>query len=315
MDRLHRQIHPRAGRLGQVLLHPAAAITLCEIADTRPSEAIRRALNVQKSGTEGYPLRHHDLQKAAVKELRGRINNWNLINGLHLDSEQIERIVALYDHVAPMVQEATKTGQRTSGGVNALKVAFERSVEGVLNAGQREVLAEFKPCLLPPKNLKDPVRIGQANDHSHAERWLERARKASDDRLAKLVTQTLEREAQHFGELSPAQRRQREASLLATAREAAAMSDVDFEINKAELAERVAPLDRIEALKTEIATLSRARGLPGTIARFMFDRQFIDQLRERGRQSADGTEPRTADLATGPQAETYQQNGAIQGEK
>ena len=90
------------------------------------------------------------------------------------------------------------------------------------------------------------------------------------------------------------------------------MSDVDFEINKAELAERVAPFDRIEALKTEIATLSRARSLPGTIAHSMFNRQFIDQLRERGRQLAEAVEPQQTDLARGPQAETYEPGDATQ---
>jgi len=90
------------------------------------------------------------------------------------------------------------------------------------------------------------------------------------------------------------------------------MSDVDFEVNKGDLAERVAPFDRIQALKGEINALSRAEGLPGPICRFMFTELFIDQLRERGRQLAEGIEPQKADLAGGPQAETYQPPTEVQ---
>ena len=44
----------------------------------------------------------------------------------------------------------------------------------------------------------------------------------------------------------------------------------------------------------------------------MFNRQFIDQLRERGRQLAEKVEPEQTDLARGPQAETYEPDNATQ---
>ena len=37
-----------------------------------------------------------------MKWLRSEINNWNLINGLHLGRKQIDQIVARYDWAAPM---------------------------------------------------------------------------------------------------------------------------------------------------------------------------------------------------------------------
>ena len=306
LHEVREQIHPQLGTLGRYLLHPAAGEALAEIAGTRPSQTIHQALSILSRGTENYPRRQFDLQQAEVKELRETINNWNLINGLHLSRRQIEQIVGVYENAKSKRRTIGHKGRRASGQAQTMLITLERSVEEILNPGQRQVLAEYKPCLIPPKNLKDPVRIGQATDNSHLSRWLARARRASDDRLYMLVDRFLEKEAAHLGKPDPAERRRREALLLDTARQAAGMSDVDFELNKAELAERIAPRDRMDELKAEIASLSRAQGRPGLVARFMLKPRFIEQLRERGRQLAEGIEYRPTDLANGPQADRYE---------
>jgi hypothetical protein len=60
------------------------------------------------------------------------------------------------------------------------------------------------------------------------------------------------------------------------------------------LAERIAPQDRAADLRSEIDKLTRARGRPGLIHRFIINPQFLEQLRERERQLADGLEPSSA---------------------
>lgn len=246
--------------------------------------------------------------------LRGEINNWNLINGLHLTRDQIDRIVALYAAAVPNGRAGQTSGQRATGVPRFLLTSLERSVEQVMNPGQRQVVAEYAACLIPPKNLKDPVRVGQASDRSHHERWLERARKTSGPRLVALVDRALHAEAKHLGDLSPAERQKRKALLLKTARQVAKMSDADFELNKAELAESIAPPNRKNELQGEIAVLQRQRGLPGRVAGFMLKPDFIEQLRQRGQQLAAGVvQQEQTDLAKGPQAENCEKGCAIDG--
>ena len=295
---LRQEIHPHLGKLGRHLFNPAAADVLVETAGVQLPKSILQAQQVRDQGTESYPLAEVDQQQDEVQRLRGEINNWNLINGLHLSADQIGQIVGLYDDVAPKLQAVKGKARR-----QASLAEVERRVESILNSGQREVLADYKPCLIPPKDLKDPVRIGQANDSSHGEKWLTRARRASQNRRDRLADEALDREAEHYGKLEPAERAKRKQLLLETARQAAAMSDVDFELNKTELAEAIARPDRAEELREEISTLARAEGLPGRVAHFMLNAQFVEQLRDRGRQLEQGVQTRQVNLADGPQAE------------
>jgi len=310
---LHRQTHPRPGKLGRLVLHPFGAERLCELAGLRRvPEAIREAAEVLRSGTSECPLDVAARQHAEIRRLRAEINNWNLINGLHLSAEQIEQIVSRYEQAAAPSWQLVRRDPRTGLTRQAL-VKLEREVEKLLNSGQREVLAEYKACLIPPKKLKDPVRVGQASDYSRYERWLEVARKLPARRLGRHIDAVLEREAEHFGELSRSERQKRVILLRRTVAEAARMSDAEFEAAKAQLAEKIAAPDRAQEVKQRIIALSRELGEPGPIAQFMLNRQFIDQLRIRGQQLAAGVSLEPVDLAVGPQAENCATGCAIDG--
>jgi len=41
---------------------------------------------------------------------------------------------------------------------------LEEEVEGILSSAQFSIVEDFKPCLILPKSLQDPLRVGQAND-------------------------------------------------------------------------------------------------------------------------------------------------------
>jgi hypothetical protein len=283
---LRQQIHPKVGELGRYLFHPVAGKALCQIAGMTPTETVSRAADVYWNGTEEYPIALVDGQKAEIGKLRGEINNWNLINGLHLDLEQIEQMVSLWDQARAEREKGLRKGGKARRLERELKVVLEHEFENALNDGQIEVLADYKACLLPPKNLKDPVRVGQANDNSGLARWLNRVRKAPLKRREKMIDNFLAKEAERFGELPPDELQKRRSLLLETVESAAGMSEVDFELNKEEMAEAIAPADRQRKLRQEIDDLSRERDLPGTVARFMLNQRFIDQLRIRGRQLA-----------------------------
>ena len=303
MQTLHRQIHPELGPVGQNLLHPVAAVTLCQKLGTVANQDVREAAEIFDHGTTDYPMSQCLADKNRLARVRAEISNWNLINGLHLNGRQIDKIVALYgeaaiDGTAPS-RPANKKPKHDAERQLAARVQLERSVEAVLNPGQQRVLAEFKPCLIPPKNLKDPVRVGQANDHSQQENWLSRARKMPEPQLRKSIDNVLAAEARHFGELNEQDRAARVALLIDAAQEAAKMTDVEFEINKADLAEKITPPDRIMQLKEKIAAISRERSLPGTISQFMLNQGFVDQLRARGQQLARGAGGKPAGQTAG----------------
>jgi hypothetical protein len=302
MESLHRQIHPELGPIGQNLLHPVAAVALCQKLGTVENQDVREAAEIFDHGTTDYPMSKCIADKAKLAVIRAEISNWNLINGLHLNGRQIGQIVALYGaaqiETAPLSQPAIKKPRRDTERQRETRVQLEHAVEQVLNPGQQQVLSEFKPCLIPPKNLKDPVRVGQANDHSQQENWLSRARRMPEPQLRRSIDNVLTAEAKHFGELNEKDRAARVALLIDVAQEAAKMTDVEFEINKAELAEKITPPDRIMQLKERIAAISRERSLPSTISQFMLNPGFIDQLRTRGQQLAKGA----ADKAAGPTA-------------
>jgi hypothetical protein len=126
-----------------------------------------------------------------------------------------------------------------------------------------------------------------------------------------LIDTLLEKQAERFGELSPVERQQRVSLVLETVRDAAEMPEAEFELDKAELAERIAPRDRVGELKREIGVLSRREGLPGKVAQFMLKPGFIEQLRWRGRQLAEGVVMESANLAGRPRAENCEKGCAV----
>jgi len=314
LNELLRQIYPQPGPIGRYLLHPAAARVVCRIARRPMSDVLRRAETVFYRGTDSHPIEWYDRLTAEVRELRAEINNWNLINGLHLNESQIRQIVRLYEEGLERFK-STPPRRRGRGAPPALAIraSVERAVEQVLNPGQRQVLADYKPCLIPPKNLRDPVRIGQASDHSALERWLERGRRLPPDRWADHIERFLKTEEEHNGPLSASERRKRKALLRQTLRQAARMSDVEFALQSDQLAERIAPPDRKLVLRKQIDEMARRRGLPSRVAAFMLNPRFIDQLRVRGQQMARGPVAQPVDLSRAPQAENCDVTCAVDG--
>jgi hypothetical protein len=315
LQKLHGSVEPQPGPLARGLFRPATYEQLCQVAKVAPTEKLRQAREIYEQGTAEYPLAEVEAQRTQVEQHRKVINNWNLINGLYLSAGQINQVTDLYDGA-----QVSKAGfdelLRRPGEARKL-YQLELAVERMLNPGQRQVIADYKACLVPPKNLKDPVRVGQASDHSAYEQWLTRNRKVTGTALDKAVETAMAKEEEYHPKLAPAERQKRVALLKQTARQAANMPDAEFEIGKAELAAKIAPPDRIMEVSKALDAAARERGVPGKLAKFMLNAEFIGQLRERGQQLAAGVEHKAADLASGPQAENCEKGCALpkKGEK
>ncbi|MHC5038300.1 MAG: hypothetical protein ACYTHM_13375 [Planctomycetota bacterium] len=172
--------------------------------------------------------------------------------------------------------------------IRALK-ALEDGIEAILLESQKEVISTYKPCLIPPKNLKDPVRVGQASDHSRAGRMLARLRKLSDSQWGKMgeaiLSKGLEAWEERHGKFSEEERKAELARAMTVVEEARKLSDIEFEMAKDDLAKRVEFTNRKDVLQKELKTLVKKNAdPPGTVANTLLDPRIIPVLERRLKQ-------------------------------
>lgn len=311
LQQINKDRHPRLDRLGRLLLHPGAYPGVCEKARVEAPVILQTAYQICTEGTDECPIIRRDAMRAEVQQIREEINNWNLINGLHFELEQIGGITEAFDRAVADVRLATGRMDACDLLDEEARAELEDVVREVLTPGQLQVISEYNPCLLPPKDLKDPVRVGQANDSSRMISVLERARHVPEDQLDSLARQIIERETRHYGKLDDHDRLRRERLIVNTARKAQEMDDTEFELNKAELAAGIEREDRPLTLRAEIDQMAQQRGRLGLVGRFLVNDQFMCQLKYRGQQLAEGVQHAQADLTKGAQAENCDHGCAV----
>jgi hypothetical protein len=259
-----------------------------------------------------------------IAELKADINLLNLMNGLHLDREQLRaigkaaracvpegtraraednapRLVALREAYA-----ALRRGEPVPAAVRAklqsdaekrgwgylaarrreLEETRAKGIESlveVLSPEQGEVIRTYAPCLVPPRNLRDPVRAGQANDTEALEALVDRLRtldlsgdpRAAADRVVKAIEL-------HDGKLPAAERNARLALVVDVAREAQSLDDVGYAARRAELALRLRPIDRMETLKERLLELEgEEKVIREKICAFLLDPRIVPLVEER----------------------------------
>ncbi|UCG32632.1 MAG: hypothetical protein JSU68_13325 [Phycisphaerales bacterium] len=284
---LYRSVHEMPDNIATYLLSPAAAGWLYKRAGEERPDVVRRAVECQKNGTSDYPLEQCKKDDTTARALSREINNWNLVNGMHFSCEQIEELIRLI-HKAENLKVALRHSRPPSGmsrrDYNAAMVQLELAAEDALNPGQLEVLKNYHPCLVPPQNLKNPVRVGQAADNTQMTRWLQQARTKPERRVEIMIDQLLEKEEHRFGEFGPDELERRRNLLRDTVRKAADMDDVEFALNKDALAEAIQPTNPLRELVGRIDELSRARLMPGNTAKFLLHKEMAEVLRIRHQQ-------------------------------
>lgn len=307
MAELRAGTHPELGVFGERLLHPGAAEVLYPLAGVSPSAQAHAALTIYARGTLEYPAAKREADGQTIRRLSHQINLWNLVNGLHLSPEQAEHIAtlaALAEQLRPGNKRdrwASRRRPRTRRPYTLFDL--EQEVLRTLSDSQKRVLADYQPCLIPPKNLKDPVRVGQANDASPGVRLLERARRVPPGRTERLVDAVLQREQKHLGSYSSEEYQARRSALLEAIDAVRQMDEVEFALNKEQLAADLQPPDRKRHLQARVDELSAAAHVPGRAAHFLLQPDIIDVLRVRIAQlrQQPGTTP--PDLRQGPQAD------------
>ena len=170
---------------------------------------------------------------AELREKQELITSVNLLNGLHLSGEQMQKLLQInlegerlrreylaaneakiseaerrYAELLDNFSEDRPAPEETERYAQALKQELQEAdeayrarvaelgmeIERMLTEGQRRTLATFKPCLIPPRDLREPARAGQASAASRGARVLENYRKMMQ-RAVELEKQARSRDA------------------------------------------------------------------------------------------------------------------------
>ncbi|MHC4161865.1 MAG: hypothetical protein ACYSUM_07030 [Planctomycetota bacterium] len=161
----------------------------------------------------------------------------------------------------------------------------------VLSPEQGEVIRTYAACLVPPKNLRDPVRAGQATDTEPLERMLDHLRKLPlDNDPYAVADRFLSHIESHDGRF-PADERPCTVNLvLGVAYDAQALDDVGYAAQRSELAARLAPARRLPTLKEKLGDLEGADVvIHRKIAIFLLDPRIAPLAKDRIKRQKNGT--------------------------
>lgn len=274
--------------------------------------------------TFAFPTNSLGKGRDGIEELKREITLLNLINGLNLTDSQSEKLLkygkeaeairdaaekeydlmkgrlnsaftelrdSLYDKNSRPAQEVERQAAELNRRMKEKKEEtvrrlreIEEKAKSVLTPGQIEIVEDFKPCLIPPKDLKNPVRAGQAFDSSPSERLIERVRSMPDKKYIvakqKITDEYIKRMEMHMGLLSESEKEAKEALFIETIDRARRMSDEDFALNKRDLASRINPRMERDELKNRVS-IERSRKDLGPVGRFLLDEKVITILEKR----------------------------------
>ena len=232
----------------------------------------------------------HDEELA---DLREEISLLNLLRGLYLSADQVGRLAvlagkaqalrdqgrALFDArrgemisafsglrdalFLPPGQEkaAQDTASRLDkafkdevGRIQDGVAALEGEAAAVLTSAQLAIIDDFKPCLIPPKDLRNPVRVGQAaGDAGKLGITADLIHRCPDDlwltRGSRLLDTLVTRFQEEAGEMTPAMRDDLRTRLTSIAERIRGMKKVDYALQRPKISEELLLINPKKALK------------------------------------------------------------------
>lgn len=265
---------------------------------------------------------------AEVNDLRREINLINLVNGLYLSAEQMNQMLAILRKVeatrgeyktkaTSQVHEmeeilkelreilarneeidqglirkfhhAKKKGEDLKEEFHSALMPYQDEMKRVLNGNQLALIEEFKPCVVPPHDVRNPVRIGQASgDTRMGERLLTRVRQMDETlyqrRKPRLIERYIERVERHVGIFSDEERAEEESRVADIFKRARELADLDFDVQKGDLARELKEPHE-KALQSRHR---KRRGDLDKLGRFLLDPKLIPILEKRLTQVAAG---------------------------
>ncbi|MBI3098741.1 MAG: hypothetical protein HYY93_10955 [Planctomycetes bacterium] len=268
---------------------------------------------------------------ASIQTLSEEASILNLVNGLYLSEVQSKQVISLAKEAGELRDRAIREHAETvqsferalvelkgclvSGGTipveleqrvhsreAAVKEAKRKYYEGlrgverrlckVLRASQLDVIQQFNPCLIPPQELKDPVRVGQAQsptqdmeDHLATIRNLpDRAWKPVAEALFEMF---LGFEEKILGAFPRDERRTELERLLTLATEVRALDEEEFELRKGDFAlDVIRPIREFQDKAQEFTSIHlRMEGGLSKPGKFLLNPRVVPLLEERLKQA------------------------------
>jgi len=228
-----------------------------------------------------------------LEEIREEISLLNLLRGLYLSKEQAKKIfevtkkaqeirensikmfeadkagiLSTFEHLRDALYEPIGKEKEAQGKAQTLnerlkeahgklqdKIAeLEDEVEEILSSAQASIVEDFQPCLIPPKSLKDPLRVGQANDAGgKLAKVAELIFAAPDDVWKERGNYLLDRIAQELeeetGEATAGMKTSMRNQLSLIASKIRNCSEVDFNLKKKNLGDELLLINPKKVLK------------------------------------------------------------------
>ncbi|KAF1079630.1 MAG: hypothetical protein GQF41_4188 [Candidatus Rifleibacterium amylolyticum] len=222
-----------------------------------------------------------------LEELREEISLLNLLRGLYLSEDQLTQLCeiaveadnAVKSTASPILRDRKEIvatfadlrnrlfmapGQETQSQQKAQQIndrlkeaqetvrehlaRLETRMASVMTSAQLEIIEGFVPCLIPPRDLKNPVRVGQAGAaEGPLARMTELIYATPEDvwneRKMILIGKVVQKIEEESGKLSDAMRNDLLNRLSATAKKIRAIDQVDFALKKGDLADELLLID------------------------------------------------------------------------
>jgi hypothetical protein len=222
-----------------------------------------------------------------LEELQEEISLLNLLRGLYLSEDQITQICEIAVEADNVVKSTASPilrdkevivatfadlrnrlfqapGQETPSQQKAQQIndrlkeaqenvrehlgKLETRLARVMTSAQLEIIEGFVPCLIPPRDLKNPVRVGQAGAaEGPLARMTELIYATPEDvwneRKMILLGKVVEKIEEESGKLSDSMRSDLLNRLTATAKKIRAIDQVDFALKKGDLADELLLID------------------------------------------------------------------------
>ena len=223
------------------------------------------------------------IKQSNIDHLKDDVTLLNLVHGLLLDESQLQELILCaqraqqdYDHFQKSTypiqndysqklqvlkdqllqhqtipEELEKSVTLLEKEYKSHKQIFlqkmqthEADIRRILNAAQLLTIEDFQPCTIPPKDLSQPMRAGQAiSNLKGLETILDTARRLSQNAYENYIDTFLDNMLSeielHLGRMTPAEKQQEHQRLKDITDQARLLTDADFLVQRDQLAQQM----------------------------------------------------------------------------
>ena len=169
--------------------------------------------------------------------------------------------------------------------VHARQMELEVKLRSVLSQEQIHVVENFKPCLLPPAEMANPVRAGQAENRNGMIRLMREIREMPDEkwenRKHRIIREHVQDISLHKYRMTQEEKDAEVKRLTGLMEKIRSMPSAEYEIRKTEWSDELHPEDKLGNLRKELQRRSphRHSDLKTPIGKYFLSKSAIPVLK------------------------------------